>query len=145
MYSSITIIGNLVRDADLKYSQNGTAVTTDAIAYTTGFGNNKETSFIDFVIFGKLGESLVKYLTKGTKVLISGELKQDQFVDKQGNKRSKYTVIVKDLRLLGSTENNSNNQSNVNNRSNNYNNQQQFNNNYQNNSQIAVDDEQIPF
>ena len=156
MYSKVIIVGNIVRDSEIKYSQNGTAVVSNAIAYSTGFGDRKETSFIDFVIFGKLGESLVKYLLKGSKVLVEGELKQEQFVDKQGAKRSKFTVVVKEIRLLNEkpqgTQNNSYNNPQQNNYNNNpqqnrgYNNNYNQNNNPQQNAPVVdIDESQIPF
>lgn len=101
----VVIKGNLVRDMELKYTAQGTAIGIGAVAnnsgYSSGDGWKEHTNFVDFTMFGKRAESVAKYLTKGTPVIITGELQQDRW-EKDGQKRSKIKVKVTDLSFAGS-------------------------------------------
>lgn len=103
--NSVNLIGNLVRDAELKHTQNGTAICKMAIAVNERFKQGDEwverPNFIDLVLWGKRGESLAQYLTKGSKIGIIGRLRQNKWEDKDGNGRSKIEVVVGDVDLLG--------------------------------------------
>ena len=102
--NSVILTGNLTRDLELKYSQNGIAYADSAIAV-----NDKEKAiFVNFRIFGKYAETMAQYLVKGTKVLIQGKLDISEY---QGNFYTK--VLVNSVELLSTKKsgmgNNSNN------------------------------------
>lgn len=101
--NSVTIVGRLTRDAELKHIASGTALCKFSIANNAYAGAGKEdhVNFIDCTLWGKRAESLSGYLTKGTQVAIQGSLKQDRWED-SGQKRSKVEINVSDLQLLGS-------------------------------------------
>ena len=63
----------LGRDSELRSTASGTPVLNFAAAYDIGFGQNKKTQWLDCVIFGKKGESLVDHLKKGKQIQISAK------------------------------------------------------------------------
>jgi single-strand DNA-binding protein len=112
MFNKTTIGGFLTRDIELRYTNGGTAIANTAIASTHKFTSNgekrEETMFIDITFFGKKAETVNQWLRKGSKILIHGMLKFDQWTDQQGQKRSKHTIIVDEFTFLDSKQDNSN-------------------------------------
>lgn len=107
MFNQLTLLGNLTRDIELRYTQSGSAVASTGIATSHKFKVNEEqreeVMFIDLTFFGRSGEIANQYLHKGSKVFITGRLKLDQWDDKEtGAKRSKHTVIVETMKMLDS-------------------------------------------
>lgn len=99
------MLGNLTRDIELRYTQNGMAIAKTAIAtnrrYKTQTGEQKEeTCFIDITLFGRAAEIANQYLSKGRKVLIEGRLIYEQWVDNSGQKRSKHSIAVDNLQMI---------------------------------------------
>ena len=111
--NSVVLIGNLTRDAELKYFQNGTAVAAVSIAVNSSRKQQDgtyadEVSFFDVNIYGKTAENLKQYLTKGKKIAVEGSLKQDRWQDSQtGQNRSRVVVNADTVQLLGGKEDNS--------------------------------------
>jgi len=111
MYNKIILAGNLTRDIEIRYTQGGSAIGNTAIATTRKFksqtGEQKEeTLFVDLTFFGRTAEIANQYLRKGSKVLVDGRLKLDQWVAQDGTKRSKHSVTVENLQMLGSKDDN---------------------------------------
>jgi len=110
MYNKIILAGNLTRDIEIRYTQGGSAIGNTSIATTRKFksqsGEQKEeTLFVDLTFFGRTAEIANQYLRKGSKVLVDGRLKLDQWEDNQsGAKRSKHSVTVENLQMLGSKD-----------------------------------------
>jgi len=102
--NTATVTGRVVRDAELKYTNTGTAVVTFSVAnnYSRKRGDEwtDEVNYFDAVMFGKRGESVHGYLTKGQQVAVSGEMRQERW-EKDGQKRSKVVLHVDGLRLMG--------------------------------------------
>ena len=71
---SITIAGNVGKDAETRSTQNGDKVTSWTVAVEDRQGQEKRTIWFDCTLWGKRGESLAQYITKGGKVAVSGEL-----------------------------------------------------------------------
>ena len=110
-YNKIILAGNLTRDIEIRYTQGGSAIGNTAIATTRKFksatGEQKEeTLFVDLTLFGRTAEIANQYLRKGSKVLVDGRLKLDQWTAQDGGKRSKHSVTVESLQMLGSKEDN---------------------------------------
>ena len=109
MFNKIVLIGNLTRDIELRYASNGNAIGNTAIAVTRKLSVNgekrEETCFIDVTFFGKMAEVANQYLNKGSKLLVEGRLKFDQWTDNNGQNRSKHSVIVENMEMLGSPQN----------------------------------------
>ena len=94
----------LTRDAELKYLQNGTAVSNFSVAVNEAVkkGDNwvDEASFFDFVLWGKTAENLNQYLKKGTQIAVEARPKQERW-EKDGQKHSKVVFKVEQIELIG--------------------------------------------
>ncbi|HSR74251.1 MAG TPA: single-stranded DNA-binding protein [Sulfurovum sp.] len=106
MYNKIILAGNLTRDIEIKYTQGGSAIGSTAIATSRKFksatGEQKEeVLFIDLTFFGRTAEIANQYLRKGSQVLVDGRLKLDQWTAQDGSKRSRHSVTVENLQMLG--------------------------------------------
>jgi len=109
MYNKVILAGNLTRDIEIRYTQSGSAIGSTAIATSRKFksatGEQKEeVLFVDITFFGRTAEIANQYLRKGSKVLVDGRLKLDQWTAQDGSKRSKHTVTVENLQMLGSRD-----------------------------------------
>lgn len=100
----VTIIGRLTRDADLKYTQAGFAISNFSIAVNRRRKNGdqwmEEASFFEISLYGKSAETLKPYLIKGKQVAIDGELRQDRW-EQDGQTRSKVVIVANNVQLLG--------------------------------------------
>jgi single-strand DNA-binding protein len=106
MYNKVILVGNLTRDIELKYSQGGMGIANCAIATSRKFTHNgekkEEVCFVDITFFGRSAEVANQYLRKGSKILVEGRLNFEQWVDQNGQKRSKHSVIVETMQMLDS-------------------------------------------
>ena len=100
------LVGNLGRDAEMRFTSGGTPVATVSLATTERYkdreGNNKEdTQWHRVVIWGKTAESLHEYLTKGKQIYVEGRIQTREWTDKEG-KQARTTEIRADrIVLLG--------------------------------------------
>jgi len=103
-------MGNLVRDPETRYSQSGKAICGFTLANNRRFkrgdgGEGEEVCFVDVTVFGKQGEAVGKHLSKGSRCLIEGRLKLDQWEDKDsGSKRSKLKITAERVDFLDRRE-----------------------------------------
>ena len=106
MYNKVILVGNLTRDIDLRYSQGGMGIANSSIATSRKFTSNgekkEEVCFIDITFFARSAEIANQYLRKGSKILVEGRLNFDQWVDQNGQKRSKHSVVVETMQMLDS-------------------------------------------
>lgn len=93
---NITIAGRLTRDAELRTMNSGDQVANFAVAVDDRQGKEKGTLFFDCSLFGRRGESLSQYLTKGSSVTVSGDLSI-----REHNGKTYLTVRVADVTLQG--------------------------------------------
>ena len=106
MYNKIILAGNLTRDIEVRYTQSGAAIGNTAIATSRKFKSQtgeqrEEVLFVDITFFGRTAEVANQYLRKGSKVLVDGRLKLDQWTAQDGSKRSKHSVTVENMTMLG--------------------------------------------
>ena len=110
MFNKIILVGHLTRGIELKYTQGGAAIGSCGIAvtrkYTLNGEKREEVCFVDIAFFGKQAEIANQYLNKGSKLLIEGRLKFDQWTDNNGQNRSKHTVAVENMTMLGDAKQN---------------------------------------
>ncbi len=110
MYNKVILVGNLTRDIELRYSQSGMGIAKTAIAtsrkYTSNGEKKEEVCFVDITFFARSAEVANQYLKKGSKILVEGRLNFDQWVDQNGQKRSKHSVVVETMQMLDSRQNN---------------------------------------
>lgn len=106
MYNKVILVGNLTRDIELRYSQGGMGIASTAIATSRKFTSNgekkEEICFVDITFFARSAEIANQYLRKGSKILVEGRLNFDQWVDQNGQKRSKHSVVVETMQMLDS-------------------------------------------
>jgi len=106
MFNKVILVGNLTRDIELRYTQAGAGIANASIATSRKFTQNgekkEEVCFVDITFFGRSSEIANQYLRKGSKILVEGRLKFDQWVDQNGQKRSKHSVIVETMQMLDS-------------------------------------------
>ncbi|HZP61545.1 MAG TPA: single-stranded DNA-binding protein [Opitutaceae bacterium] len=105
--NKVFLIGNLTRDPELRVTPKGTAICQFGLAVNRQFKDESgqtrdETTFVDIEAWGKQGELVSKYLTKGSPAMVEGRLKLDQWEDKQsGQKRSKLKIVLDNVQFLG--------------------------------------------
>lgn len=102
----VTLIGNLTRDPELKYTPAGTAVCTFGVAtnrsWTTNDGQTKdETQFHRIVAWQKLAELCGKLLTKGRKVYLEGRITYRTFTGRDGQQRTITEIVLDDFIVFG--------------------------------------------
>ena len=102
MYAQTTIIGNLTKSPDLKYIPSGTAIAKCSIAYTDGFGDKKTSHFMDIELWGKTAEAFNKYCDKGSKIMVVGFPKFEQWTANDGSTRSRHSLRVETMKMLDS-------------------------------------------
>lgn len=95
--------GNLGKDADQRFTPSGDSIVNFSVAVKAGFGDKATTTWVRCAMWGKRGESVLQYLTKGQQVGISGEASMREY-EKDGQKHSILEVRVNDLTLLGKSE-----------------------------------------
>lgn len=101
--NSVTLVGRVVRDLELKTTNSGKTVTSFALA-VDGYSKDSEASFIDVVAWGKAAEILEQYAKKGKQIGITGRMQTRPWEDKEGKKRKATEVVVDQFQLLGGGE-----------------------------------------
>lgn len=100
----VILIGRMVKDPELRYTQSGSSVANFSIANTRTYsvsGEKKEyTSFFNCIAWGKLGEAIAQYCKKGQRIGIEGRLQQRSWDDQNGQKRSSVEVVVENFQFL---------------------------------------------
>jgi single-strand DNA-binding protein len=100
----VVLVGRLTRNAELKYTNNGSAVSKFSIAINQRRKKDDqwvdEAHFFDIVLWGKTAESLNQYLVKGKQVGIEGQLRQNRW-EQEGQARSKVEIFATNVMLLG--------------------------------------------
>ena len=100
----VTLVGRLTRDAELKYTSGGTAVSRFGLAINrrrrVGDQWEEEPNFFDIVVWGRVAEALNQYLVKGKQVGVDGELRQNRW-EQDGQPRSRVEINVSNIELLG--------------------------------------------
>lgn len=81
-------VGRTTADLELKSSAKGVAYAGFTLAVDNGYGKNKTTSFLPLISFDKIAENMATMVTKGTKILVDCEVKQDEYTDSNGNKHN---------------------------------------------------------
>jgi single-strand DNA-binding protein len=102
--TTITIIGNLTDDPELRYTPNGAAVANFTVASTPRFldkatneWKDGEALFLRCSIWRQAAENVAESLTRGARVIVSGRLKQRSYETKEGEKRTVYEVEVDEI------------------------------------------------
>ena len=101
MDSTVTIVGNLTRDPELRFTAGGKGVASFGVAVGRRFQQNGEwqekTSFFNVTAWDTLGENVAASLTKGTRVLVTGRLEQREYETKEGEKRNVVEIVADEI------------------------------------------------
>ena len=104
-FNKVMLMGNLTRDPELRYTSNGSAVTSFGLAVNRKFKQGDEwkddVCFVDITVWGKQGENCAEYLSKGRPAFIEGFLKFSTW-ESGGQKRNKLEVVANTVQFLGS-------------------------------------------
>lgn len=112
MYNRVILIGRLTRDPELRYTANGSAVASFALAVDRNFrsaSGERETDFINIVAWRNLGERCSEYLSKGKLAAVEGRLQIRSYEGQDGQKRTVAEVVADDVRFLSPKDGASNN------------------------------------
>lgn len=102
MLNRVVLIGRLTRQPELRMTPNATPVTslTLAVDRRPNQSGQRETDFIDVILFGKLAEVTCKYMDKGRLVAVEGRLQTRSFETKDGQKRKVWEVVADNIQFL---------------------------------------------
>jgi single-strand DNA-binding protein len=101
--NTVTIVGNLTRDPELRFTPSGQATATFGVAVNRSWTDRttnerkEQTSFLDVVTWGQLAENAAQSLTRGTRVVVSGRLDQRSWENQEGEKRSKIEITADEV------------------------------------------------
>ncbi len=96
------LIGRLVREPELRYTQSGIAVANFNLAVNRRFAKEGEqqADFIQCVVWNKVAENVAKYLSKGSQVAVEGRIQTSSYDDKDGVKRYRTEVVAENVEFL---------------------------------------------
>jgi len=103
MTSNLTIVGNLTKDPELRFTPTGQATASFAVAVNRRWQNRQTneweeaTSFFDVVAWGSLAENLADSVHRGDRVVVEGRLDQRSWENNQGEKRSKIEITANEI------------------------------------------------
>ncbi|NLL48472.1 MAG: single-stranded DNA-binding protein [Firmicutes bacterium] len=103
MLNKVILIGRLVADPQLRYTQSGIAVTNFTLAVDRPFtsqGGDREADFIDIVTWRKLAEVCANHLSKGRLVAVEGRLQIRSYDDQNGIRRKAAEIVADNVRFL---------------------------------------------
>mgnify|MGYP005840446921 CR=1 FL=1 len=102
MLNRVVLIGRLTKQPELRITPSSVSVTTFSLAVDRrpNQAGQREADFIDVVVFGKLAETVCKYMDKGRLVAIEGRLQTRSFETKDGQKRKAVEVIADNIQFL---------------------------------------------
>lgn len=105
-FNKVILLGNLTRDPELRVTTGGLSIckmgiATNRVFYTQDGERREEVTFVDVDAFGRQAETISKYMTKGSSILVEGRLKLDNWETQQGEKRSKLFVVLERFQFTG--------------------------------------------
>lgn len=100
----VMLMGRLVRDPEVKYTQSGKAVAQITLAVDKFVGGEKQADFINCVAWEKVAELIGNNVTKGERLLVSGSLNTRSYEDKNGQKRSVTEVNIQRMEFIEKKE-----------------------------------------
>ncbi len=115
-FNLAVLTGRLTSDVELKSTPQNIPVCSFSIAVDRGYGDKKETNFINIVAWRQKAEFISKYFKKGDMIGIEGSIQTRKYQDKNGNNRTIFEVVVNNAQFIGGKKENGaqGNQTNVN-------------------------------
>jgi len=96
------LMGRMTSTPELKTTPNGVSVTSFSIAVDRGYGDNKQTDFINLVAWRQTAEFVCKYFTKGSRIAIEGSIQTRKYQDRDGNNRTAFEVVANNVHFVDS-------------------------------------------
>lgn len=110
-FNKVILMGNLTRDPELRYTNGGKAVCDFSIAVNKKQNGEDKVNYFDITCWEKSAENCNKYLSKGSSVMVEGELNQQRWDDREtGAKRSKICVQAHNIQFMSKPQDNNDNQ-----------------------------------
>lgn len=104
--NSCSFTGRVTRDAETTtVGSKGTSLTKFSIANNTGFGQYAKTQFFNCQVWGKQGEAIKQYLTKGKQVAVTGMLENGKWAGNDGVEHDSWALTVSSVTLLADSKN----------------------------------------
>lgn len=97
--NTITISGNVGKDAVLRVTPNGKHIASFSLPAKSGFGENEKTSWLSCKMFGAMAEKLSVAIVKGAKVTVTGEFVIEEWTKQDGSQAQSPTILVRDIDL----------------------------------------------
>lgn len=96
--NTVTVVGNVTRDPELRFTPNGAAVANFGLAWNRKGQNDEEVvSFFDVTCWSGLAENVAESITKGSRVVVYGRLDQRSWENQDGERRSKVEIVADDV------------------------------------------------
>ena len=96
--NTLTVVGNVTRDPELRFTPGGMAVASFGLAWNRRKQDgDDEVSFFDVTCFRNLAENVAESITKGTRVVVYGALQQRSWENQEGEKRSKVEILADEV------------------------------------------------
>lgn len=106
-FNRIQILGNLTRDPELRYTPQGTPVCTVNVASNDRLRDPKTKEYVDTptffrgTVFGRKAETISQHFEKGSEIFIEGKFRPEEWIDRDGQKRTTYGIQVADFNFTG--------------------------------------------
>lgn len=99
-FNLVVLTGRICNDVELKTTPSGVSVCTFSLAVDRGYGENKQTDFINIVAWRSTAEFISKYFKKGSLIGIEGSIQTRKYTDKNGNSRTAFEVIANNTQFV---------------------------------------------
>ena len=100
-FNRVVLAGNLTRDPELRFTNNGIPVCQFGLAVNRVRSKSEEVDFFDITAWRELGETIANYKKKGDPILVEGKLQFRTWEAQDGSKRSKVDVVADNVQFLG--------------------------------------------
>jgi single-strand DNA-binding protein len=144
MINRVVLVGNLTKEPDLRYTQSGVAVATFTLAVGRPFGGQdgeKQTDFINCVVWKKAAENCANFLKKGSKAGVDGRIQTRNYEGSDGKRVYVTEVVAESVQFLDSKEQGEQRQAPPNQQQN----RPPANRGFQNSGSINIQDDDLPF
>ena len=102
--NKVILVGRLVRDPEVRYTQTGKSVASFTLAVNRRFArseNQQQADFIPVIVWDKIAEVCEKYLEKGSQILVEGRMQVRSYDAQDGSKRYITEVLAQEIEFLG--------------------------------------------
>lgn len=101
MINNVTLMGRLTAAPELRTTSSGLSVTSFTLAIDRGYGENKQTDFINCVAWRERADFICRYFTKGSMLALTGSIQTRKYEDKNGNTRTAFEILAETVSFCG--------------------------------------------